>query len=239
MHKLLIVALLPLAACQSNAEKAEAASPSGPGATRSYAATGFTGVDLRGSDSVDVKPGAAFSVVAEGDPKVLDLLEIIVVGDTLRVGRKRSATNWAWGSDKGARIHVVMPRLQSASVGGSGDLVVERAQGDFTGAVSGSGDLDVRRLDGGAADLSVAGSGTLKIAGTAAKLKANVAGSGDIEAAGLVASGAQVSIAGSGNVAATVKGAAAVSLVGSGDATLTGGAQCSVSAVGSGEAHCS
>jgi CarD family transcriptional regulator len=57
-------AMLPLAACQSNWEKkGEAAQASGAGATRSYAATGFTGVELRGSDDVDVKTGQTFSVL--------------------------------------------------------------------------------------------------------------------------------------------------------------------------------
>ena len=44
MRMLLMVALLPLAACQWNWEKkGEAAQASGSGATRSYAASGLTG----------------------------------------------------------------------------------------------------------------------------------------------------------------------------------------------------
>jgi len=88
MRMLLIVALLPLAACQSNWEKqGEAAQVSGGGATRSFAASDFTGVEVRGSDDVDVKTGQKFAVTAEGDAKVLDQLDIRVVNGTLRVGR--------------------------------------------------------------------------------------------------------------------------------------------------------
>jgi hypothetical protein len=234
---LLLVALLPLTACQSNWEKkGEAAQASGSGATRTYAATGFTGIDVRGSDDVDVKTGQTFSVTADGDPKVLDQLDVRVVDGTLRVGRKNS--NWS-SNDQGARVHVVLPKLTAASVSGSGDLKVERAEGDFEGSVSGSGNLDVADLRANTADLSLAGSGDMRVAGTASKLSAAVAGSGDIDAKRLTAANADVSIAGSGNVFGTVKGPASVSIVGSGDAELGGGAKCSVSAVGSGEAHCS
>ncbi|ATY32909.1 head GIN domain-containing protein [Sphingomonas psychrotolerans] len=237
MRMLLIVALLPLAACQSNWEKkGEAAQASGSGATRTFAATGFTGVELRGSDDVDVKTGANFAVTAEGDTKVLDQLDIRVVNGTLRVARKDS--KW-FSNDRGARVHVVMPRLTAAAVGGSGDLTVDRAEGDFGGAVSGSGNLTIADLRAGSADLSVAGSGDMSVAGSASKLSASIAGSGNIDARRLTAANADVSIAGSGNVFGTVKGPASVSIVGSGDAELGGGAKCSVNAVGSGEARCS
>lgn len=238
MRMLLILALLPLAACQSNWEKqGQAAQASGSGATRNFAASGFTGVELRGPDDVDVKTGANFAVTAEGDPKVLDQLDIRVVDGSLRVGRKDSKDRW-FNNDHGVRIHVVMPKLTAAAVAGSGDMGVERGEGDFSGAVSGSGNLSIGELRANAADLSIAGSGDLNVAGTASKLSASIAGSGDIDAVRLTAANADVSVAGSGNVRGTVKGPASVSIVGSGDVELGGGAKCTVSAVGSGEARC-
>lgn len=235
---LLVLALLPLAACQSNAEKqSNAAQVSGTGASRSFAASGFTGVELRGPDDVDVKTGANFAVTAEGDPKVLDQLDIRVVDGSLRVGRKDSKDRW-FQNDHGVRVHVVMPKLTAAAVSGSGNLGVERGEGDFSGAISGSGNLNIGDLRANAADLSIAGSGDLNVAGTTGKLSAAIAGSGDIDAARLTATNADVSIAGSGNMRGTVKGPASVSIVGSGDVELGGGAKCTVSALGSGEARC-
>ncbi|MET0309189.1 MAG: head GIN domain-containing protein [Sphingomonas sp.] len=238
MRLFLIAAMLPVTACHASWEKqGHAAQPSGTGATRSYDATGFTGVDLRGSDDVDVKAGAGFSVRAEGDPRVLDQLEIKVVDGTLRVGRKSG--NFSFSEDHGAKIHVVMPKLTLASVAGSGDLTVDRAEGNFIGSVAGSGNLDIAALNADAAKLSVAGSGDMTLAGTVAKLSASIVGSGNIEGKKLTASGASISVVGSGNMDGVVKGGASVSIAGSGDVTLTGGANCAVNAVGSGEAHCS
>jgi hypothetical protein len=240
MRMLLIAMLLPLTACQSNWEKqGEAAQSSGSGATRSFAASGFTGVALRGSDDIDVKIGRDFAVTAEGDPKVLDQLDIRVVDGTLRVGRKDNDGRWFGKDDSGARIHVVMPRLTSAAVGGSGDLSIERAEGDFEGAIGGSGNLRVAQLQAGSADFSIGGSGDITVAGSAQKISASIAGSGDIDARRLTATAADVAIAGSGSMRGIVKGEAQVSIVGAGDVELSGGARCSVSAVGSGEARCS
>ncbi|RYY26292.1 MAG: DUF2807 domain-containing protein [Sphingomonadales bacterium] len=241
--RLLMIAMLPLlastAACQSKWEKeGESIPSSGPGATRTYAATGFTGVDLRGSDDVEVKMGATFSVTAEGDPKMLDQLEIQVVDGTLRVGRKDHSGKW-FDNDHDVKVRVVMPKLAKASVGGSGNLTIERAEGDVSASVSGSGNLDIADLRGGLSTLSVAGSGDLNAKGATEKLAASIAGSGDIDAGGLTANSAEVSIAGSGNMKGIVKGGAAVNIVGSGDVELTGGAKCAINTVGSGEVRCS
>lgn len=234
---LICAAALPLGACHASWESGgHSVDASGTGATRTYAAVDFTAVALEGSDDVDVRYADTYSVKAEGSPKVLDLLDIRVDGTTLKIGRKPNS-GWSW--DNGAKISVTLPKLVSASISGSGNMAVDRAEGDFSGGVSGSGDLRIASLNGHSADLSIAGSGNLVIAGTAGSLDADTAGSGDIDAAGLTVSRAKVSVAGSGNVKGTVKGDAQVSIVGSGDVDLGGGAKCSVSSLGSGDAHCS
>ncbi len=235
---LVATAALSLSACNfANGMTGDVVQPSGQGGTRSFQVADFTGVSLRGADNVEVRTGA-FSVTAEGDTALLDRLEIRKDGNTLRIGRKDG--EWNWGGDKGAKIIVTLPALASADIAGSGDMTVDQAKGDFSGAVAGSGNLTLASLSGGKADLSIAGSGDINVgAGTATKLDISIAGSGNVGAAGLKASGANISIAGSGNVRAQVSGDADISLVGSGDVELTGGAKCSVSKMGSGDARCS
>ncbi len=240
MLKWIMIAALPLAACGSlHQETAETngVTPSGSGASRSYAVADFTGVELRGPDNVDVKVGGPFSVRAEGDPGQLDQLVVERVGDQLRVDRKHGL-HWDWHDGKPVRVFVTLPSLKQASLAGSGDMTVDKASGDFDGSVSGSGNLRVGAISGGSTSLSIAGSGGLVAGGAADKLHLSIAGSGDIDATGLKANSGEVSIAGSGNVRATVAGPVDVSLMGSGDADIKGGARCSVSKLGSGEAHC-
>lgn len=232
MRPMLALLCLPLAACGSTSGTTVAAH--GSGATRSYPVQGFTQVALGGPDTVTVRTGPSFAVQAVGEPAVLDDLEVRKDGDTLRIRRRDRLT----GMHQEARITVTLPRLTGASVGGSGTMDVDRATGDFSGAVGGSGDLRVARLDGGTASLSVGGSGTLRTAGSADRLHASIAGSGGLDASGLNVRDADLSIAGSGTVKAHVAGDAHVSIVGSGDAVIRGGARCQVNKLGSGNVDC-
>lgn len=228
---------IPATACSSSrSDEGRGVPAQGSGDSRSYAVRDFTGIDLRGSDPVDIRVGGGFSVRAEGPSDVLDQLRIERDGDTLRVGRKNGVH---WGSGKGARILVTLPRLADAGVSGSGRMTIDRVDGpNFHAGVAGSGDLTIGAMRVGAADLGIAGSGTITPSGTADRLKVSIAGSGDMRGAALQARQADVSIAGSGDVVARVNGPAKVSLMGSGSADLGPQSTCSVSKMGSGSALC-
>lgn len=241
MRLIALIAILPVAACSYAADhdSKPGIAGSGSGSTRSFAVADFTNVDLRGSDNVDVRVGTGFSVRAEGPSAELDKLKIEKVGDTLKVGRIEG-NSFHWGGDhKGVTVFVTMPRIAEANIAGSGDMSVDRVDGQsFTGNSAGSGDLEVAALNVQAGDFSIAGSGNIKAKGSAKHLKLAIAGSGDIDAGGVKAEGAEVSVAGSGGIRADVTGPANVSVVGSGDVDLGSGAKCTTSKMGSGDVHC-
>ena len=237
------IAVLPLAACSFSASGNDSKSGiagSGSGTTRSFAVADFIGVDLRGSDNIDVRVGTGFSVRAEGPSKELDRLKIEKVGNTLQVGRiSGNGFHWGDGKHRDVMIFVTMPRIAAASIAGSGDMTVDRVEGQsFTGATAGSGNLEVAALSVQTGDFSIAGSGDMNLKGSARQLKMNIAGSGNIDASGVKAEGAEVAIAGSGGARADVTGPAQVSVMGSGDVDLGSGAKCTTSKMGSGDVHC-
>lgn len=238
MRYLALALLIPVAACGMAATYAtgnqDGIAPEGSGASRSYAARDFTRVSLAGPDDVEVRNGP-FSVRAEGDPALLDRLVIQRDGDALRVGR-RNGMSWTKGS---VRVIVSMPRIEEATIAGSGNLRVERAEGArFRGAISGSGDLSVADLRAGEAAFGISGSGDVTAAGQTQALTIRIAGSGNVQARGLNAARATVSVAGSGDVNATVRGPAEVRLAGSGDIDLGPAARCTTRKGGSGTVRC-
>lgn len=244
MRALLIaLAALPLMACNGGAtigqKSGTVVEAQGSGNARSYAARDFARVELRGADDVEISTGGDFSVRAEGDPQILDRLEIRIDGDRLIVDRK-DRLGWNWGSDEGGdvRILVSMPTIRAGLLAGAGDLTINRAQGDFSGELAGSGDLTIGILQGGRANFSLAGSGTIAASGQIDQFELAIAGSGDFNAPQLSAGSADVSIAGSGNVRARVGGDASVSILGSGDVDLGPQAMCKVSKMGSGDVRC-
>lgn len=237
---LLAAFALPTAACSMSIgddDGTPGIPAQGTGNTRTFAVADFKEVELRGADDIDVRVGPGFSVRADGDAEVLDHLKIEKVGDALRVGRRRTG-GWSWGG-KSAKISVTLPALTAASIAGSGDITVDRVQGQsFKGESAGSGDLKIGQLAVGDARFDLAGSGDLTLAGEVTSLKVNIAGSGDINAGGLKARQADVSVAGSGNVRAEVNGSAKISIMGSGDVDLGPNAKCQTSKMGSGSIRC-
>ena len=228
--------LLALAACSAGHSESRDAGPPG---TLTFAVGNFDSVSLEGSDDVRVVRGPATSVVASGSENVLDKLDIRVEGSTLKVGRKRQRWGMNWNSDKGAVVTVTVPAINAAGVAGSGDMSVDRADGEaFDASVAGSGSLQLASLAVKRAKLSIAGSGDLRVAGESETSDFSVAGSGDIDAGKLSSRRADISIGGSGGVKASASESAAISIAGSGDATVTGTDKCAVSKVGSGEARC-
>ncbi|HEU4962182.1 MAG TPA: head GIN domain-containing protein [Sphingomonas sp.] len=242
MRSLMLLAILPLVACSGHGvghdENAAGVPASGAGTARTYAVTGFTGIELKGSDDAEVRVGDAFSVRAQGPADMLDDLRIEKDGDTLKIGRKSNHFSWG-GGGRDVKVFVTMPRIASAGIAGSGDMTIDRVDGPtFSGGTSGSGELSIGRMAVDSADLSIAGSGNIAASGTAQRVSLSIAGSGDIDAQGLTAREADVSTAGSGDIKATVNGHAKVSMMGSGNVDLGGGATCDVSKMGSGEVTC-
>ena len=215
------------------------ADSAGPAATRSFAASGFDRVELRGSDNVVVRVGAAESVTATGPEKELERLKVEVVDGALRVGREgKWSMGWATGREP-VVITVTVPKLRGASVAGSGDMKVDRVQTpSFNGAIAGSGNLEIGMLQSDAASIKIAGSGDAAISGETKSLEISIAGSGNLAAPGLKAEHAKIKIAGSGDVRAYVSGDADVSIVGSGDVELAGNPRCRVSKMGAGDVRC-
>ena len=209
---------------------------SGETTTRSYAASGFSGIVAAGSDKVEVTRGDAFAVTATGDPEVLDRLIIQMKGKNLEI-RRRSGT---WSGTGSATIRVTMPALDEVTVAGSGDVTADRLSGDSVDVtVAGSGNVRFAAVEVRKLEMTIAGSGKVEASGTVEEIEATIAGSGDIVAPALTATRAEISIAGSGNIAMAVTGNAEVSTIGSGNVTLTGGATCTHDKMGGGEVTCS
>ncbi|HEY0412914.1 MAG TPA: head GIN domain-containing protein [Allosphingosinicella sp.] len=202
----------------------------------------FDRVSLAGSPDVVVTVGGAPSVRAEGDAELLDRLEIVVKDGTLSIGYKQGGS-WSWdmGRHRGhVTVYVTAPTLAGAAIGGSGDMRIDKVEGNaFAGAIGGSGDMAIGAMKVGNATFSIAGSGDIQAAGTAQQAKLSVAGSGDIDAVGLQSRAATVAVVGSGDVRVRASDTADVSIMGSGDVEIVGGAKCNIHKMGSGDVRCS
>ena len=216
----------------------------GPTVSRNYQVGTFDQIELAGRYDVDVRTGTAASVAASGPEQAMERLVVEVRGGKLVI-EPRNERRWFGfgGRNKLGKVKVIVtvPELTAASLAGSGNIRVDKVQGNrFEGEISGSGDLQLGTVAVGELKLSIAGSGGLDAGtGRARSAEYGIAGAGDVRAARLSTEDLKVSIAGSGNVQAHATRAAEVDIVGSGNVDISGGAKCAVSKAGSGNVRCS
>jgi hypothetical protein len=236
---LILLSTIALAACNFSAEAEKGEAGSGRQAKQTFTVGDFDGVALAGSQNVVVTVGGATSVRAEGDADAIENMEIKVEDGTLRIGTKKGM-HWGFGtSHSKVTVYVTTPRLANAAVAGSGDMRVDRVEGEkFTGSIAGSGNLDIASLKVAAAEFSVAGSGDVKAAGSAGAMKVSIAGSGDVDMKAVESKTAKVAVVGSGDVQAHATDTADVTIMGSGNVSMAGSAKCTVSKHGSGDVTC-
>lgn len=236
---MILVPLMVLGACGTGSGH-DKGGASGQAGRRDFQVGAFDRVELAGSHNVIVTVGGAPSAYAEGDTGLLERLEVSVDNGVLRIGQRKGKWSFGRRKDHGAvTVHVSAPALRGAEVAGSGDMRIDKVQGEeFAGSIAGSGELEVGSVTAKAARFSIAGSGGVSASGAADSADFSIAGSGDVRAGGLQVKRAKVSIAGSGNVETRATETADVSIMGSGDAIVTGGAKCSVNKMGSGDVRC-
>jgi hypothetical protein len=236
MRGAILIPVLMLGACSMG----EAGESKGQPGSRDFQVGAFDRISLSGSSNVIVTVGGAPSVRAEGDSALLEKLEIEVENGVLRIGYKKG--DWSFGRRKDhgpVTVHVSATALRGAEVAGSGDMKIDKVQGeDFAGEIAGSGEIQLASLSTRKARFAIAGSGGVTASGTAETAEFEIAGSGDVRAGGLQVRSAKVSIAGSGNVETKATESASVDIMGSGDVVVTGGAKCSVNKMGSGDVRC-
>lgn len=234
----ILMSSLAVAACNMGASAQESG---GEAVQRSYQLSGFDAVGAGGAQDVIVSVGGQHSVRAEGDPEVLDRLDIRVENGTLKIGN-RKGSDWSALFKQGrgkTRIFVTMPAIRAASIAGAGDMRIDRVRGDrFEASIAGAGDMDIGDMQVGRAEFSIAGAGDIRANGTAQHTSASVAGAGDIDIGGLHARTASVSLTGMGDVRIHATETADISLVGAGDVEVGGSPRCNVSKRGAGEVRC-
>ena len=237
MHKAIFGAVLILGACSSANSEAGQAGGSRSTGQRDFQVGEFHKVGLEGAHDVIVTVGGAPSVRAEGDSEALERLDIRVENGELQVGSRRNG--WFSRNHGHVTVHVSVPSLDGASLSGSGNLRIDRAEAEtFAAQLAGSGDIQIGALRARRADFDIAGSGGITAGGQADEAEIDIAGSGDARLDALQTRRAKVSVAGSGDVSLRATETVEGDLLGSGNLTVHGSARCSVDKLGSGDVRC-
>ena len=211
----------------------------GPAAAqRPFPVRGFDRLELAAACAVDVHEGADFHVEADGDPHLLERLDVHTNGALLVIGWRPGAPV---SINHGQKLHisVTMPRIVGVAMSGAGSIRVDRADvPDFAAIMKGAGSINLLALHARTVQLMMYGAGEIKAAGTAERVEARMNGVGSIDAAGLIAHAGHFDLGGTGSIKAHVDGAAEANAGGMGSIRIFGKANCITHRSGFGSVHC-
>ena len=232
---ILASAFILVAGCGAGAQPNGSTATGTAHASRNFPVGAFDRISLTGAANVVVAVGGQPSVTAEGDPNLIEGLDIAVVDGELRIGMKPGN----WSGHGGLTVHVAAPGLQAASLSGAGDMRIDHVQGQaFAATIGGAGSLDIGQLRVGNASFNLSGQGRVHAAGGAQQVNAALGGAGSLSLGGFETRDATVALTGTGNVELRATGTAAVRLSGVGNVEISGGAHCTVARSGLGQVRC-
>lgn len=211
-------------------------------------------IELNAPVDLNVRYGPQPALVVRGEQRLLQNIETVASGDTLRI----STRGLLLRHRQPLEVEVTLPMLDALSVDGSGDTRVNGFSGEriavslngsgsvqFNGryreasaSLHGSGDLSLDAGNSDSIEAELVGSGAMNLAGATRRFKLDASGSGTLDAERLRAEEAELRQTGSGNASVTVRDTVSASVSGSGDIDVHGEPkQRSVSRTGSGTVH--
>jgi hypothetical protein len=194
------VALVAIVVALLSAEDDHSGTTKGSGVAASETRTvpRFAAVDLAGTSELTVQVGRPQQVVVRADDNLIDQVLTEVHAGVLVVSDRGSFTSVSPMS-----VVVTVPALRSATLSGTGQLVV-------TGVAA---DTFTARLPG---------TGSLVASGRADRVDASVSGDGALDLSSLLATDATVTVQGTGSVEVHVSGSLEATVSGTGSVLYTG-----------------
>lgn len=196
---------------------------------------GFTRVSFGVAGNLLIKIGPEFSLVLEGDRKIIDEIETEVSGGKLTIKKE----NWRMSfNEEKITVNLTMPEIEALSVSGSGKAqILDRVESDNLDlSVSGSGKLMTSDLEVDNLDCGISGSGDIILGsgGTIDRGDISISGSGGFSGENIEIDHLDVSISGSGNCVCRVGDSLDASVSGSGNVTYLGNPKIDARVSGSG-----
>lgn len=169
--------------------------------SRTYNLTNFDRLDMGSSMNIRVEPSSTFSIIARGDRRDIEDLQVYVQGSTL-IARYRD--NW-FKNRRDMFITISMPTIRSVDFSGSSNSEISgfRNLSEFSVKLSGASrselDIDASRMT-----IDVSGASNLRARGRGGLLNAELSGASKIETVSFTVDEADLDLSGASNARVSV-----------------------------------
>ena len=163
----------------------------------------FTKISLEANGNAKLVQGATQKIEIEGYANIIDVLEIVVESNTLKIRQKKLPGMRYYDYDaNNLKITITNPTFELIDLSGSFNV---EAPNKITTTnteirVSGSGNINLESFSAVSAKVNVTGSGNIDIKGNTDNLDILISGSGDINLFNFVARTTNARISGSGSI---------------------------------------
>ncbi|TXD83306.1 DUF2807 domain-containing protein [Subsaximicrobium wynnwilliamsii] len=182
----------------------------------------YDAIHCAGSFDYILVEGTEGDIKIEGEENLLEYIITEVQNGTLSITTENNV-NLNTSTNKGIKITIPFKEITEVSLSGSGDLwntdVIDT--NNLSASISGSGDV-VLEIKTTSAKARISGSGDLTFTGTTEKLEANVTGSGNFHGFDIRSQDVNVSVTGSGDAAVFSTNKLIARVTGSGDIEFRG-----------------
>lgn len=171
-------------------------------------------VDVSHAFTVDISQGDTFSVVIRIDDNLVQYLEVVKRGSTLKIGLKPARRFSIRNATMQAKV--IMPELTGLTLSGASHCTITGFEStkaldvDLSGASSLRGDIEA-----GDARFDVSGASHLTLSGSAQDLTIDASGASSVDLSGFPVNDANVEASGASNVTVNASGASHVYYLGS------------------------
>ena len=178
---------------------------SGNVVTQEEAITGFDNVDVSNSFNVEITQGEDFNVVIRIDDNLVEHLNVVKQGSTLRIGLEQAQSYIIL--DATMEAEVTMPELVGLELSGNSDALVSGFDSTQSLAVDLSGNSDLRGdIQAGDASLDVSGNSSVTLSGSAGNISIDASGSSEVDFANFPALDGEVNASGASTVTVNLSG---------------------------------
>jgi hypothetical protein len=158
----------------------------------------FSRISTSGSFEIEIINAPITSVMARGDLPGLDLVNAVVVGDTLQITQSAAPIDVKIKEIK-AKLTIALASFAGLESSGTGKVIVKKLRtGDFTLAQRSRNELKFEDVKFNKLDVSVRDGGRVELSGHCDTINADATSGGSIDAADLRCNDANVKLGGKG-----------------------------------------
>lgn len=166
----------------------------------------FSNIEMSGAYEIEVIQGNEYKVIAEGGQREVNILNVYVKDNTLRVEEHIILPQCFLFCSRDKRLYITVPSLEKINVSGSTDVQLGRFNnpGDIQILLSGTSEVYTTEFIANSIDAKLSGSSELLLQGSAKQLIATLSGVSSLEAVDLPVATGEFKLSGSSNAEVNV-----------------------------------